>query len=423
MILIVSAAFPPYGGASGFRLAELVTRLAAFGWPVTVVAAGGNSPEGPLPPGVTVIRVGAASPSPGGRRGRLAPGNLLLMLRLALRGLMLPRHDVVMTLTTPPLLALVTPLLAWRHRAAAVHWCHDLYPHLFPVLGIVMSGATLKVLRHLAWRALGRHHAIVAIGSCMAERLAKEGIDPDRVAVVENWADPTIRPVDRIENAFRRHHRLGERFIVAYSGNFGLAHSFDALVAAAEHVGRRQPDVLFLLIGGGRRHAAVARAIAHRRLTNVRLLPFVGPERISESLGAADLHLATMRDAACGLMVPSKVMASFAARRPCLFVGPGDCAAARAITAFGCGAVHGEDDVDGIVGSVLRYARDRTLWNDHAERAGRAARFYTAEAAATRFLSVIDRAMIVAGRIRSVRSGGSVTALARVVGSRSGDLA
>ena len=84
--------------------------------------------------------------------------------------------------------------------------------------------------------------------------------------VVPNWADPMIRPIPRETNPMRLELGLGDRFTVAYSGNFGLAHPLEALIDAATTLARQAPEIMFLLIGQGRGLARVRREIAGSRL-------------------------------------------------------------------------------------------------------------------------------------------------------------
>ena len=56
-------------------------------------------------------------------------------------------------------------------------------------------------------------------------------------------------------------------------------------------------------------------------------------------LGAADIHLATLRGELCGLMVPSKVYGILAAGRPCVFLGPAGSEVARLIRDSDAGGV------------------------------------------------------------------------------------
>ena len=394
-ILLVNRVFPPDVGATGRRLADLAERLAAAGWRVTVLADGSgegnsNGPGDPLP-GVTVLRSGGAVPRRGPPDGRAYAGALA---RLLWRGLTLPRHDVIVTMTDPPLLAVVGPILALRHRAATVHWCHDLYPALLPLFGLHVPGVMMRLTEAAAALALRRCGLVVAIGRCMAERITALGVPRRRLAVLPNWADPAIRPVPRVENGLRTALGLGDGscdgLVVAYSGNFGLAHPMGALLDAAEELERTAPAVTFLLIGEGRGHAAVARAAAARGLGNLRFLPFQPEERLAESLSCADLHLATLEAGAEGLMVPSKVMGALAAGRPCLFLGPSGSEAARLLTEGGCGRVLAPDDGAGLAAAIRHYAADPALLAEQGRRALDAASCWNADLAAGHFARLLD---------------------------------
>lgn len=377
-ILFVNRVFPADRGATGRRLFDLTGRMAAAGWRVTVVADG-TGPDEP-PPGVAVLRTGAGLPEGGDASVR---GYLLALRRLVLRALAAPRHDVVVTMTDPPLLALAGPSLAAWHRSASLHWCHDLYPALLPVLGVRLPDPLLRLVGAATARALRRHDGVVAIGHCMAGRIAELGVAEKRISVVPNWPDPHIRLVERATNPFRAVEGLGERFTVAYSGNLGLAHPMEGVLDAAERLALSDPDIQFLLIGDGRRHAALAEAARSRGLAGVRFLPFQPAERLAESLSAADLHLATMDPRAEGLLVPSKVAGALAAGRPVLFLGPAGSEAAAMVT--GCGQVLDPRDGVGLADAIRGYARDPARRLAEGRRALATAEKWNADTAAQRF--------------------------------------
>ncbi|GAA4254941.1 glycosyltransferase family 4 protein [Azospirillum formosense] len=388
-ILFVNRVFPPDKGATGRCVSDLAERMAAMGWRVTVVADGCGPSN--APPGVIVCRTGGESPPDAGA-GRTdarltVRGYLAAAVRLIQRALRLPRHDVVVTMTDPPLLACAGPLIAARHGAASIHWSQDVFPALLPVLGIRLPEPLMRMMEWASARALRRHDAVVAIGRCMAGRLAV-GVAAERITVLPNWPDPRIRPVPRAENPFRLEHGLGNRFTVAYSGNMGLAHPMDAVLDAATLLARSDPAIEILLIGEGRRRAAVAEAVERCGLANVRLLPLQPPDRLAESLSAADLHLATMDPRAEGLLVPSKVAGALAAGRPCLFLGPSGSDAAAMLE--GCGQRLAPDDAAGLATAIRRYARDPVLCAEHGARALVVASSWDAMAAARRFMALAD---------------------------------
>lgn len=354
-ILFVNRVFPPDRGATGRCLADLTTRLAGRGWRVSVVADGVGGEQEARRSGVALWRTGRAIPA-GDRPD--ARGYLDSLIRLAWRALRLPRHDVVVTMTDPPLLGLVGPLLAARHGAAAIHWSQDMFPALLPALGLRVPPPLLHAVERSMARALGRHDAVLAIGRCMVRRLVQAGIPENRVILCPNWPDPRVRPLPHGANGWRAEQGVEGRFVVAYSGTLGLAHPMDGVLDAAARLQTSDPAILFLVIGEGRGRGAVAEAIQRRGLTNVRLAPWQPADRLAESLSAADLHLAVMSDAALGLMVPSKFVGALAAGRPVLFLGPVASEAAQHIREWGCGATLDPLDGAGLAALIRRYAAD-----------------------------------------------------------------
>lgn len=407
--MFVNRVFPPDRGATGRCLSDLAERMASMGWRVTVVADGRGASD--APPGVTVRRAGGDGPVKAredtSSDARLTVrGYLAAAARLVQRALRLPRHDVVVTMTDPPLLACAGPLIAARHGAAAIHWSQDVFPALLPVLGVRLPDPLARVVERVSVQALRRHDAVVAIGRCMARRLAGAGVPADRITVLPNWPDPRIRPVPRAGNPFRLEHGLGDRFTVAYSGNMGLAHPMDAVLDAAVLLARSDPAVQLLLIGEGRRRAALAEGVERRRLKNVRLLPYQPRNRLAESLSAADLHLATMETRAEGLLVPSKVAGALAAGRPCLFLGPAGSEAAAMLE--GCGRRLAPDDAAGLAEAIRRYAHDPDLCAAEGERALSVASAWDAAAAARRFAALADSFLQTTLRGASVLPGRSL---------------
>ena len=115
------------------------------------------------------------------------------------RGLTIARPDLVITLTTPPLLSLIGNALKLLRGARHFIWEMDLYPDVAVDLAYFKAGGLLdRVIGFLA--DLSRRHAdgILALGSCMKDRLIARGIPAKKIHVAENWADGTlIQPVAR----------------------------------------------------------------------------------------------------------------------------------------------------------------------------------------------------------------------------------
>jgi len=284
----------------------------------------------------------------------------------------LPRHDVIVTMTDPPMQLLLGPVLKAFRGGRLIHWAQDVYPELAEELGVIKKqGLLATTLRALSTWALKRHDAVVCIGRCMKQKLIERGVEERRIHVIPNWADvEAIHPLQ--ENYFLEKHGLNGKQIVMYSGNMGLAHPFEAMFDSAQSLAATHPNVHFVFIGDGPKRGKLVSEVEKRELCNVLFLPFQEKGGLSESLGAADIHLACMNDSLLGLVVPSKVYGIMAAGRPCIFLGPETCEVSRLIQECHCGEVipsHNGERLTEVISHWLDDANARVQAGKYARRA------------------------------------------------------
>jgi colanic acid biosynthesis glycosyl transferase WcaI len=192
----------------------------------------------------------------------------------------------------------------------------------------------------------------------MGERLREAGADPNAVQVLHNWA-PAWEPgtTAPAHNSFQKHHALEGKSVVLYSGNFGRAHLFDELVAAAVAL-QDEDGIEFILVGSGSQAGHLADQVCRHRLAHMRILPPVPLDRLAEVLDCATIGIVTQKAATVGLLVPSKLYGLMAAARPVLFVGPQSCEAACIIRAAGCGYIIDPGDSAGMARAIRELVAD-----------------------------------------------------------------
>ena len=144
-----------------------------------------------------------------------------------------------------------------------------------------------------------------------------------------------------------------------HSGNVGLSQDLDTVVAAADLL-RHEPDVLFAIVGEGASKASLQADVDARGLTNVVFLPFQDREDLSESLGAADVHLVGLRRGLAGAIVPSKVYGILAAGKPFLAAVEPGAEPALIAEEYGCGMRVDPGDPRALADGVLAM-RDEDL--------------------------------------------------------------
>src|SRR5439155_22933525 len=139
-------------------------------------------------------------------------------------------------------------------------------------------------------------------------------------ALVEPASPPKPDPATRRE-------LFGDAALtLLYSGNFGRAHSYDEFLALARAL-RGDPLSICFAVRGNR--ADELRREVRADDANIRFAGFAPESELETRLGAADIHLVSLRPEWTGIVVPSKFFGSLASGRPVIFAGDPKSALAR----------------------------------------------------------------------------------------------
>jgi colanic acid biosynthesis glycosyl transferase WcaI len=344
-IVFVNRYFSPDESATSRMLSELAFRLAASGLSVAVVTSRQlyEDPKAQLAPresirGVEVHRVPTATRGRARIAGRaldyasfhIAAG--LELLRILSRG------DVVVAKTDPPLISIaVARAAAWR-GATLINWLQDLFPEVAAALAADMMPKWLESGLLAARDRSLRHAAVnVVLSDGMRAKLLARGIDSRSVRVVPNWANGVdAEPITVAMSGTRHRAGLDRCFVLGYSGNLGRAHEFETLLGAARLL-RADPEIAFLITGGGAKAGALQRSVQAEGLINMVFQDYQPAALLADSMAAADAHFVSLLPAMEGLIMPSKLYGILAAGRPAIFVGDPDGDVARVIRENECG--------------------------------------------------------------------------------------
>jgi len=362
--------------ATGRLLKDMARSFVRAGWDVQILTTGetpGLERDGPM----RITRIKA----PDKPQGAFAYG--WIWLRLLIKGLFSKPADIVITMTDPPLLVVAGNWIARFKDAKHIHWCQDLYPDLFPVLGFKFSGPAMRLMKAMTFKAMNNADRIIAIGRCMGEALRKQGVAAAQITIVPNWPDLQLvsdrpsppmkdKPLPPGAKAIEDLLTDQPKFRVLYAGTIGLAHPLDTVLDAAKLLHDTQPDIEFVFVGGGKGFDALAEERGKRGLENIRLIPFQPASRLKDLMESGDVHLITMKDDAAGMMVPSKLYAALAVARPCIFLGPQDCEAATVIEDFGAGMVLPQGNAEKLAAAIKKYRMESDEWFAAHEGAGEA---------------------------------------------------
>lgn len=233
-------------------------------------------------------------------------GNLTDGLRLIVRSMFLPRHDVKIVMTDPSLINAWAVLFRPFFRSKLVFWTMDLYPDAFAAAGLVSKN-------NLIYRALSAFvygnvpDFLIALGEQQYRYLCRQYKKEHIPHVILPCGIYKSYP-DKIP-AWRRKH-MG-KIVFCYAGNIGEAHNAGFLV---DLINRLDPDkhVIVLSLYGTKASWVWDRIDNEAAVERV---DFVS----RGELPYVDINVASLLPAWNHVCVPSKVVSAICAGTPVLY--------------------------------------------------------------------------------------------------------
>lgn len=377
-ITIINQFYPPDLAPTGYLAASLAKHRAALGDVVTVLTSFGGyvhqppSRDAPQKSAVRLIRLW--TPMFGKKRAfhRVADYGLFFA-QAFLRFLLLPRQDVLISLTTPPFIGLSAAAHKCLHpRARFLLWNMDCYPEILERTAVIPTGGWVaRQLDRINRIIFSKLDHLVCLDAAMQSLLVSRypGLEKVPCTVIPNWEAHAQFPPGLDPAPWPGWNAIGEGadLRVLYLGNAGFGHNFETLLEAASSL--IQDKVSFQFVGGGSKWQLLADEAARRGLVNVHLHPYVAKQITPSVLSGADCALITMNESALGVISPSKLHAYLAMSLPVLYIGPEGSNVDAAIRQFGVGASLRHGDVRGTVSFLRALASDEHLRSTYGEQA------------------------------------------------------
>ncbi len=218
--------------------------------------------------------------------------------------------------------------------AVVVHWA---YPDAFGVILMnyilkkpifiqvhgsdINTGTRSYLTRRMIVFALKRANKVFSVAYQLREKMVALGIEEDRICVVPNGVNPGVfSPRDR--NAVRAQLGLPlQKKIVLFVGNLVDVKGLPYLIEAAAFLLEARKDLLFLIIGEGRRKEALHHMILQHHLQeDVRLIGSKPHADIPYWMSSCDLFCLPSLSEGC----PTVLIEALASGRPVLGTEVGD---------------------------------------------------------------------------------------------------
>ncbi len=295
--------------------------------------------------------------------------------------------DVYLLGSMPPFLGLVGAELS--RRARTVYILQDIFPDSMVAMGKFTEWhPVVRASRRMEQRIYRKNTSFITLSEDMKRTLVARGIEPERIAVIPNWADTeSIRPIARKDNPLFDELNLSrEGFYAVYAGTLGILQEPDVILDAAKLL-LETKDIRILIFGDGAMLDHIKKRIERERIENVLLFPLYPSERVAQVYSLGDAALVPLKKGATRYAMPSKTWSALAAGCPVIVCAEAGSEWARSIEHESYGVCVTPGEAGEMADAILRLhastvpleelgARARSYACEHASRAQATRAYY-----------------------------------------------
>lgn len=383
-ILFITTYFEPDSGAAAVRLSRLAKLLRQRGHSVSVLAAMPHYPLGRIAEGyrgrfalredregLRIMRAWLWA-TPSARISRKLISQNSFMLTAALRGLGIPRPDVVFIEAQPVFTSLAGVFYSRLKRVPYLLNVSDLWPdHLVSVGALSAAHPVYRAARWLVNANYRGAAAVVTLTPYLQEVIEGYIGADGKTRTILNGVDltrftPELRNGPQAQ-AFRQRHELGQARLVTFVGTFATQYDFGVMLEAAARLKVRQ-DVRFVLIGSGSQGELVRQRLESGGFTNVTWIGWLDHADVPLAWAAAHVGYWALHDQPLYRgTIPAKLYEALASGTPVAAAMEGR--GAEMLAAAGGGFCVPPGDVAGLVAAIERLLDDPSLHQAQSQAA------------------------------------------------------
>ena len=240
-----------------------------------------------------------------------------------LRGLTLPRPDVIFVASPPLLLGAAAWVLGKLRRAPYIFHVQDLQPDAAVGLGMLKPSKFTRILYLLEALAYAKAARVSGISHGILRAFRDKGVPPDKQVYFPNgFRTPDLAGLPARGRWRARQGFAPDDFLAVYGGNLGVKQGLEILIEAAALL--QEKRVRLVICGHGAAQERIQAEIERRRPPNLTLLPMHYDEEFREMMVDTDLCLITQQTGTGQYFFPSKLLSALAFARPVLAVADDD---------------------------------------------------------------------------------------------------
>lgn len=339
--------------SAGFLMADIANEALRHYDHVVLLTSGCNGIERPLAADIKIDSIARYDRSSTGKR---VLSWLKATIQVFHKLLWHYRNYDVYYFSNPPTSYFCSCLLYNKFRIAI--W--DLYPDGLMTINISDRSLVSRIWAWFNRKAFNKAECVVTLAQSMKQQISKY-CPIEHIIIAPLWSGSSqFMPLDKSKNPFVQENGIEGKFTVLYSGNIGWSHDVDVLVEVA-NILKNINDIVFLIIGEGKKKDAIAQMVDEYGLTNVKILPFQPVEKLPYSLASADLGVVTLDEKVARVAIPSKTFNLMAVGAPILAIANEDTEMYNLLSLYDNGCCIPKQEIGKIASFICQLKDDREL--------------------------------------------------------------
>lgn len=266
------------------------------------------------------------------------------------------RKNIVYVYHPPATVGVAAALSSLITRVPFVYDIQDLWPDTLSATGMISNIKILKMVGVLCKWIYSRAVKIVVLSPGFKKLLIERGVPENKIEIIYNWCDEkSLQAESRSSNDYG----MANRFNVVFAGNIGKAQALHVVLAAAQILAVKNPQILISFVGSGIELESLKEKAKMQNIKNVQFIPHMPMNEVGAVLKASDVLLVHLKnDPLFAVTVPSKTQAYLAIGKPVLMAVHGD--AADLINEARAGLTIPSENPSAMADAILQFAAMET---------------------------------------------------------------
>jgi glycosyltransferase involved in cell wall biosynthesis len=284
------------------------------------------------------------------------------------------RDARIIAISNPPFAIFIPWLLRCNYDVVI----YDIYPDaLVHMKYLKPTSWMVRLWEKLNKRVFSGASRVMTLSDGM-KRILSNYAQPDKIEVIPNWSfNSSLPQILKQNNTILKKIGVTNKFIISYSGNFGMTHPLEVLVELASKL---DPKIFQVIVSGdGARKPIIEKAIENFKPKNFSLLPWQPADQLHHVLSMGDLGVVVLDDTAANISIPSKTYDLLSAGTPILGICSEVSSLSILLKYFDCGVSMSKDDLSNILNFLKKVEQDPKLLKNLAKNALQASKDFTSK--------------------------------------------